>query len=589
MVQGSSDAFVSLHPVECCGRASHKTNDCCLPRYTSVRIDAVHYCELEAVLSEKRHRRTLLHHSSVEGASDIPGRRLSLFCRTVRESVNLAQQVEILKLPYMTRETSKGEMAATVSVLPNLQYVDLPEGAFEGDPSCHTLVNELMARCSRIRRMTYRKGAEQYLESLTDHHWSALEELEISGIAIEPSLLRMILGSLPSLRSLALMDLQWMNDTVFDDTSNLASFPRLDTFIVEDCPHITSAGFKKYLSQQRNRDGLARLQLRRTGITLSSLTEFLYDATSLKHLTFIAKVNFSDTLPLASTPRLASISLQVLNFEITDAEGHAPSLSRPSAAFYTYLARSLHSNSLPALRTLYVRDITFPDLLLQPPTRGPNGAPVSTLASPLEVFSKGLDEAEWIYTIITQGIPPQHTSSSDPSSNTPSLYSSGGRPLSAYDASRGLGPQWGSPESIVVGNGFGGYLAVPRDDYRPGSEGSDRVGLLAPPSSNGMSAMPRSATTPRLGYQSTLAPTDGWPAAIIGSAPSDGRFASAFSSRPLSVGHGASAPSAWPAPVIMQSGIGPQDVGSHNKFSGLMAKVGVPVRGKKPQKYDLWR
>lgn len=53
---------------------------------------------------------------------------------------------------------------------------------------------------------------------------------------------------------------------------------------------------------------------------------------------------------------------------------------------------------------------------------------------------------------------------------------SGGRPLSSYSASKGLGPQWGGDarKSIVVPNGFGGFLAVPADggDGRPRSAGN---------------------------------------------------------------------------------------------------------------------
>lgn len=47
--------------------------------------------------------------------------------------------------------------------------------------------------------------------------------------------------------------------------------------------------------------------------------------------------------------------------------------------------------------------------------------------------------------------------------------------MSAYDASRGLGPQWGNDnrKSVVVGNGFGGFLAVPAEmPERPKSAGS---------------------------------------------------------------------------------------------------------------------
>ncbi|KAK5006635.1 hypothetical protein LTR39_005607, partial [Cryomyces antarcticus] len=48
------------------------------------------------------------------------------------------------------------------------------------------------------------------------------------------------------------------------------------------------------------------------------------------------------------------------------------------------------------------------------------------------------------------------------------LSVSSGRPMSSYSASRGLGPQWAmggeARRSVIVGNGFGGFLAVPQDE-----------------------------------------------------------------------------------------------------------------------------
>ena len=72
----------------------------------------------------------------------------------------------MLKLPYMTRETVKGDLARTVAALSNLRYVDLPDGFFTGDPSCLPLRQELQARCPDIRKMSYHSGLEDALELL---------------------------------------------------------------------------------------------------------------------------------------------------------------------------------------------------------------------------------------------------------------------------------------------------------------------------------------------------------------------------------------------------------------------------------------
>ena len=108
--------------------------------YGSVRIDAVHYCELEEQLAEKRKKagKHFRSKSSVEPV-DVPNIRLQMLCKTVREQSSLANLVTFLKLPYMTRETAKGDLARTVSALPNLRYVDLPDGFYTGDPSCLAL------------------------------------------------------------------------------------------------------------------------------------------------------------------------------------------------------------------------------------------------------------------------------------------------------------------------------------------------------------------------------------------------------------------------------------------------------------------
>ena len=513
--------------------------------YTSVRIDAVHYCALEEELAEKRKKGGKMHFrgksSSVEPV-DVPTMRLQLLCRTVREQPNLAQQVQLLKVPYMTRETSKGDLARTVSALPNLRHVDLPDGFFTGDPNCLALRQELQVRCPDIRKMSYKAGSEEALELLAHRHWQSIEILDLSSLAIEPATLRIVLASLPTLSDVTLSDLPWMDDTTFQPhLAQLPAFPPLQALKLVDIPNVTSQGLISYLKAPSNRESLLSLTLQNTGVTVPELPAVLWAASSLQHLSITETVSKSLGLAAQELPPLTSISLKTLHYEVTSSED-VHGLQKPGDSYYAYLATSLHQNALPALETLYVRDQTFPDLLLvpaMPPMPAPraglgtgaNGGGTGVAPSEegslrsknsnlsnmttnsgnknpahntsgtgpannapgfsqtLEVFSKGIDELEWVFTSIS---PP------NPNRRNNKNSVSGGRPLSAYSASRGLGPQWAqggfggeARKSVVVGNGFGGFLAIPQEEApRPMSSdgtGGTRWGSVASQGSAGSS------------------------------------------------------------------------------------------------------
>ncbi|KAL4892089.1 hypothetical protein BDV59DRAFT_193956 [Aspergillus ambiguus] len=431
--------------------------------YSHVRIDPVHYCELEVELAAKRKRRSFFDRNG--DPIDAPQVRLNLFMRSVRLSQGLGNLVLSLRMPYMTREASKADIARTVSVLPNLRYVDLPAGIYSDDQSCLALKQELMARCPDIRRMSYRHGAEGTFSQIPSSHlWVNLEVLELSGLHIEPNTLRFGLGSFPRLRDLTLSDLPWLDDPSLAPSQSLPPFPAVQRLTLRDTPNVTASGLAGYFSHSSHRNALVSLTLSATGVHPATLHRILAATPRLRALLVVQEVTRS--FPADKVPPLASRSLELFHYEITSASG-SYGLPPVAPSYYTYLVSSLVSNTLPALRDLYVRDSNFPEtLLLAPPPRlfggGESGPQLGgVLTQPLNVYSKGLDELEWNFTPYE---PPATRGRRDSTT----------RPVSLHDAQ--LGRSWGGDarKSVLVGNGFGGFLAVPVENERPRSSGGWR-------------------------------------------------------------------------------------------------------------------
>lgn len=424
-------------------------------RYNSIRIDAVHYCELEEVFADQRRRK-----SRNGDEIDAPTLRLQQLSQSVRGNQYLGQRVRFIKLPYMTRESCKADLARAVSGCPNLEFIDLPDGFYNGDSSCQLLRQELQARCPHIRKMKYNEGGEQSLESLHHGYWQELRAVELNKIQIEPSILRQVFGMLPNLSELIINNVAWLNDSTFHDSQGLPPFPALDSLRLENVHEVTANGIAQYLSSPMCGNRLRTLIIKDcSGIPPASLHIILNTASNLRTLEYTTTVNAS--LPLDPLPPMTSYTLHKLSYEIISSSSNQ--VYPPGASYYQYLAKALMSNCLPALRQLYVRDPDFPEILtLAPPIRPFSEAPPPMFNQPLEVYSKGLDELEWIFTSI---IPPDGPGRR--------MSVAGGRPLSSYSAHKGMGPQWGGDarKSIVVPNGFGGFLAVPADDARPRSAG----------------------------------------------------------------------------------------------------------------------
>jgi hypothetical protein len=278
--------------------------------------------------------------------------RLRLLCRTLREDeTGLGQKVWFIKTPYMTRETSKADLARMVAVTPHLRYIDLPEGVFTDDPSCLALKQELQGRCLDLRKMTYMGGAERSLELLTRGVWRNLEVLELSKLNMDPTILRTALGSLPKLRALKVSDMKAFDDQLFQHSDYLCPWPALDELVFSHVPNLTADGLVSYLFRSDTQETLTKLSLTATGVHPSMLHQIVTYAPRLEYLSIVEAV--STSFP-TGVPPLTTASLATLHYEITSAES-AGTYSNTTASYYAYLTSSLISNGLPGLRQLYVR------------------------------------------------------------------------------------------------------------------------------------------------------------------------------------------------------------------------------------------
>ncbi|KAL1866331.1 hypothetical protein Daus18300_006793 [Diaporthe australafricana] len=492
--------------------------------YHSIRIEAVHYCDREAKLADKRKRRTFLDRNGEP--EDTSQKRLKLLCRTLREDpARLGPLVEYFKLPYMLRESCQADIARTIAVLPNLQYVDLPEGLFQDDNHYITLRMEVEARCLNLRKMTYMHGSERSLERLASGKvFRNLEVLELSNIQMDGTIILHALGALGGLRALKITGSNVVTDEMIGhDNEMLPPFPALEELILDNVPGVTSHGLTSYLTRGDASRALKVLNLAETGVKPWNLQDVLAVAPMLKRLTISYEATTS--LPLAAgtpqVPPLASNSLEIFHYEVTTAPSSSP-YSNILPSFYNYLSGSLLMGGLPNLRALYVRNANFPDTLLGLPPPAPkfaadtykrpgssssqrsstfsrnglgspgfpggfqNGGggynpfqdlpkkpfagaghnprfssnnPFASLAGPngpsglpqtLEVFTKGDDELNWGMVKV------------DPMQRND--VEAAARPSSSYgldNSDSGWNSRAGARRSVFMGNGAGGFLAVP--------------------------------------------------------------------------------------------------------------------------------
>ncbi|OTA61018.1 hypothetical protein K449DRAFT_383037 [Hypoxylon sp. EC38] len=496
--------------------------------YHSIRIDSVHYCEREIDLSERRKRRSRFDRNGLP--EDTASARLHLLCRSLREDpTRLGALVQYFKTPYMLRESSAPALARTIAVLPNLRYVDLPEGLFSDDPAYHTLKLEVQARCPGLRKMTYAGGSERGLEALgSGNIWPNIEVLELARINMDPAALRHVLAALRHLRALKVSDCRVLDDDMFKYNDVLPAFPALEELILINTPRVTSDGLVPYLCREDSQKQLKVLSLSHTGVQPSTLHAVLARAPNLTTLSIIDQVDSAFPSHSGPIPPLTNWSLRTLRFEITSSPATSP-YSSIISGYYNYLASSLFAGGLPRLSAVYVRDQDFPDTLLglPPPMPGfaggqqrpsssssagmfgtgnANLSPSNTgnlsnahprfssnnpfaaalgpsrglgglsLNQTLEVFTKGEDDIDWG----SIRVDPFDAYGGAGNGSRGRSGSMSGRPLSSYGlADIGSGWQAGNGtrrSTVVQGTGASSFLAVPGG---PATSGHGRSGSAA--------------------------------------------------------------------------------------------------------------
>ena len=360
----------------------------------------------------------------------------------------------------MTRETCKADLARTVSALPNLRYVDLPDGFYNDDSSSNTLRQELQARCGDIRHMKYAGGAEESFQRLARaRQWPNLEALELLHLAVDPATIAEVFNTLKALRHVRFTGLQSLDDSIFG-SMRMSRFPPVAVLEFLNAPNISAKGLLAYLSCLEVKQTLNSVTLANTGVLPLDLFQILATAPSLTTLHVAASV--SRALPQSHIPLLASSSLRVLHYEISSANSSTHCSSSPSDSYYSCLSSSILSGSLPSLSKLYALSASLPTMLLRPSQHvfaqdGTNNlcrSVTTVISRPLSLYTKDVIELEWNLTLI---YPPSLASLRGSATTT--------RPMSLYHKNQqSLLWRDNRRESVMVGNGFGGFLAVPSED-----------------------------------------------------------------------------------------------------------------------------
>ncbi|KAI5799256.1 hypothetical protein DFH27DRAFT_88853 [Peziza echinospora] len=325
--------------------------------YKNVRLEQVHYCDLEEELWRRRNRRSFFSNGNTDSNEPVKT-RMRLLYRSIQENEAIAKTVEFVKAPFWVREGCKQELTLLVSLLPNLRYVDLPQAVFTADHSC-PLLSTMKSRSWNIRVMGWRSGAEtSFINSVHDQPWRKLEIISLASMKIDDLQLQSVLHTLPNLHTIKLEQMTYLTDALFD-TEQSIGFPLVKTLTIEECPNLTCAGLTRYLTVQRDmgHPTLESLTLTNTGFLPDQLNTLLALAPVLRVLSISAAVS-RPCMPVAQIKHLTSSSLEEITYDITNSDS-IKGLTLGAPSYYTYLADSLCGGMLPRLRKMHVNEARF--------------------------------------------------------------------------------------------------------------------------------------------------------------------------------------------------------------------------------------
>ncbi|KAF8430165.1 hypothetical protein EV426DRAFT_7163 [Tirmania nivea] len=377
--------------------------------YRNIRLEQVHYCELEEELWRRRNRRSFFSNGSTDSNEQVKV-RIKFLYRTIQENEQIANTVLYLKAPFWVREGCKQELTLLVSLIPNVRYIDLPQSVYTGDNSSPLLAT-MRSRSSQLRLMGWRAGGEHSLMHIaSEQPWKMLEVISLSNLKLDDTQIQSVMASLPQLKSVTLEEMAYITDAIFDSSYESMGFPLIKSLKIQECPKLTIAGIKQYLLLQCTQPTLEELTLTNAGVIPDHLNSIMDIAPVLRVLSITCAV--SKPCPPASQLRyLSSKSLRKITYDVTNCDS-SQGLTACAPSYYQYLADSLCNGTVPSLTKLYVNEARFATRTkgtYTPRTRDGNGSdrgitnttPYMTpnnsgfTEQKVDIYCKGHSEVTW--------------------------------------------------------------------------------------------------------------------------------------------------------------------------------------------------
>ncbi|RVD87970.1 uncharacterized protein DFL_002171 [Arthrobotrys flagrans] len=334
--------------------------------YKNIQLERVHYCGREEQLDELRKRRSRVIYTDPD-TIDTAAERMDLLIRTFGLNDDLANYTFFIRLQYMTRESCKNVLTSLVNVpLPNLRWMDLPDGFYKDDPACQALKAIMYQKCPDLRRMRWTEGSENgFLGLSIDRPWSNLEFIELWKLNVEEDQIAGVLATLPKIASVGIQELPWVTSRFLSPgiAGKRPLLPPLKSLSISKCEKITYDSIIAYISSPAVQQTLEHLTLKEIDFPPHLIYQILQKLPYLKTLRINAPVTrIFPAYDQPPHPPLQSATLRELSYEIRPAQ-QSKTLASPATSYYEYLCESLRLGGLPNLKTLHVRDENFGKML----------------------------------------------------------------------------------------------------------------------------------------------------------------------------------------------------------------------------------